>query len=296
MQNILVYGATGAQGKPVARQLIKAGHRVRVLARTPDSAAELGTLGAEIVTGDLSDAASLARASAGMDGVFLLVPFFDPQPSYGINAINAAKNAGVKRIVWNASGAIIPAETGNPGVDMRRAILAALEASGIDAVTLQPTVYMENLLGPWTAPEVAAANRLAYPIPNTVRLQWISHEDAAAFAVAAFRQLPGGKHVIQICGPETLTGEGMAERFSRALGRPISFRPMPPREFGDFMDRAFGGGGQEIAAFYEAVYANPDLLSTRIDYAALSAQLKITPVSMEDFARRSAAAFGGAPA
>lgn len=296
MQNILVYGATGVQGRPAARQLIEAGHYVRILARKPEAAAEFAALGAEVVAGDLSDPQSLARASAGMDGVFLLVPFVNPQPDHGINAIRAAREAGVKRIVWNTSGTIVPVETGNPGVDMRRPILAELEASGLDYAALQPTVYMENLLAPWTAPEVAGQSCLAYPIPNAVRLQWISNEDAAAFSVAAFTQLPAGKHAIEICGPETLTGEDMADRFSRGLGRHITFRPMKPSDFGAIVDQVLGGGGASVAAFYDAIYANPDLLSTRIDYAALSARLKITPTPMEAFARRHAAAFGGTAA
>jgi len=293
VKSILIYGATGAQGGPVARQLIEAGHHVRILLRSGQQADDLVRLGAEPATGDMSNAASLASASAGMDGVFLLVPFFDPRPAYGINAITAAVGAGVKRIVWNASGAIAPIDTGNPGVDMRRVVLGHLETSGLDFAALQPTVYMENLLGPWTAPEVAAKDSLAYPIPNSVRLQWISHEDAAAFAVAAFDQLPAGGHRINICGPETLTGEDIADRFSRALGRAIRFRAMPPAEFGDVMDRAFGGGGKTTAAFYETVYADPEILSTRIDYAALSGMLRISPTTMESFARRHAQAFGG---
>jgi uncharacterized protein YbjT (DUF2867 family) len=296
MARYLVYGATGAQGGPVARLLLDAGHHVRILARSPDRAQDLLARGAEPMTGDMGDPAALARASAGVDGIFLLVPFFDPRPVYGIAAIDAARRAGVRRIVWNASGAIPPVDTGSPGADMRRRILAHLEASGIDFAALEPTVYMENLLGPWTAPEVAAADSLAYPIPNAARLQWISHEDAAAFAVAAFTQLPQGAHRIAICGPETLTGEETAKRFSRALGRTIRFRPMPPREFGGIIDRVFGGGGDEVTAFYEAVHADHELLSTRIDHAALLARLAIAPTTMEAFARRHADAFSGVPA
>jgi uncharacterized protein YbjT (DUF2867 family) len=293
MTNILVYGATGAQGRPVARQLIETGHSVRILLRRDDQAPDLVAMGAQPIIGDLSDAASLDRASDGVGGVFLLVPFLDPRSEYGVNAIEAAIRSGVKRIVWNASGAILPVKTGNPGIDMRRVIVAHLEASGLDFVALQPTVYMENLLGPWTAPEVAAQDSLAYPIPNSARLQWISHEDAAAFVVASFDQLPSGGHRIEICGPETLTGEAIADRFGKVLGRAITFRPMPPSEFGGIMDKAFGGGGDSTAAFYEMVYANPDMLSSHVDYPALSGMLSITPVSMEDFARRHADAFGG---
>lgn len=292
MTNILVYGATGAQGRPVARQLLEAGHKVRILLRPNQQADDLVAMGAEPVIGDMADPVSLDHASAGIEGVFLLVPWFDPKVDYGIKVIDAAVRAGVRRIVWNASGAIPPMETGNPGIDMRREIIKHLEASGLDFAALQPTVYMENLLGPWTAPEVVSKDRVAYPIPNSVRLQWISHEDAAAFVVAAFDQLPPGGHRIEICGPETLTGNDIADRFSRALGRPIAFRPMPPKEFGQIMDNAFGGGGESTAAFYEAVYANPDLLSSRIDYAALSRILRISPTSMQDFASSNSAAFG----
>jgi len=296
MTTVLVYGATGAQGKPVARRLLEAGYRTRILLRPGEDAPDLVAMGAESVTGDMSDRDSLDRASDGAEFVFLLVPFLDPKANYGLNAVDAAQKAGVRRIVWNASGAIPSVETGNPGVDMRRTVLTHLDRSGIGFVALQPTVYMENLLGPWTAPEVADMNVVAYPIPNTVRLQWISHEDAAAFAVAAFRQLPPGRHLLEICGPETLTGDDIANSFSRALGRELRFRAMPPREFGAIMDSAFGGGGDTTAAFYEAVYANPEILSTRIDYDALARTLAIQPTSMEDFARRHAAAFGGAAA
>jgi uncharacterized protein YbjT (DUF2867 family) len=296
VKKILVYGATGAQGLPVARRLIESGYSVRALLRPGRKAPELAALGVEMVEGDMSDPASLGNASTGADGVFLLVPFLDPRPEYGVNAIDAAARAGVSQIVWNATGAIPDADTGNPGVDMRRRVLASLEESRIDFVALQPTVYMENLLGPWTAPEVAAKDSLAYPIPNAVRLQWISHEDAAAFAVAAFSQLPPGAHKIEVSGPESLAGEQIAERFGRALGRRIRFRPMPPGEFGDIMDRVFGGGGASTAAFYDAVYADPEILSTRIDYATLSRTLRIKPTTMEDFARRHAAAFGGVSA
>lgn len=293
MNEVLVYGATGAQGKPVARRLLEEGYRVRILLRSSEDAPDLVAQGAEPFFGDMTHRESLENATSGVDFVFLLVPFLDPRSDYGINAIDAAAKAGVRRMVWNASGAIPPAETGNPGVDMRRSVLAHLERSGIDFVALQPTVYMENLLGPWTAPEVADKGIVAYPIPNTVRLQWISHEDAAAFAVASFQQLPAGNHRIEICGPETLTGEDIAESFTRALGREVRFRTMPPKEFGVIMDSAFGGGGDTTAAFYEAVYANPEILSTRIEYESLSRTLTIRPTSMEDFARRHAAAFGG---
>lgn len=291
MQNILVIGASGAQGGPVARQLLAAGRHVRLLARYPDRVADLAAAGAEVTAGDFDDPSSLARATAGMDGAFLLFPFMNPRQDHAQAVIGALQAAGVRRVVWNATGAIPPVTTGNPGADIRRFILNLLDASGMEFVALQPTIYMENLLGPWTAPEVAASDRLAYPLPATLSVQWISHADAGAFAAAAFDHLPGRQHLVEICGPEALTGPQTAEAFTRALGRPIQYRAMPPAEFGGIIEGAFGGGGAAATAFYEAVAANPTLLETRIDHAALLSRLPIAPTTMETFARRHANAF-----
>ncbi|MBC8067877.1 MAG: NmrA family NAD(P)-binding protein [Deltaproteobacteria bacterium] len=295
MSRILVIGASGAQGRPVARQLAQAGHTVRLFVRDPAKVADLNPdlaiPGAEIVVGDHDDTAALAKAVRGQDGMFLLLPFFGPNEIHARNLIGAAQAAGIRRIVWNATGGIPPNATGSPGVDIRMTIRDALDASGLEWIALQPTVYMENLLGPWSAPELAANDTFAYPIPESLGLQWISHEDAAGFSVAAFAMPGAPRESVRICGPETLTGPQVADSFSRALGRPIRFRAMPPREFGNIMDRTMGGGGDAVAALYEAVAENPDLLATRIDHASLLAHLPIAPVTMEAFARRHAATF-----
>ncbi len=292
IHNVLVYGANGEQARPVVQRLLQAGHGVRVLVRNPAKAALLSAIGAEVVVGDLGDLQSLRRASAGMDGVYLQIPFFDPQAAYGVSAINAAWDAGVQLMVWNPTGAVLPVRTGNPGVDVRLDVLEHLRASALPFIVLQPTVYMENFLGPWTAPELARAGRFAYPIPRAVTLQPISHEDLAAYATAAFARPELAGSIFDVCGPERLNGDDIAERFSAALRRSISFRPMPPREFGDVMDAAFGVGvGEDAVGFYEAVQQNPALLSTDIDLQSTLAALPIRPTSLEDWVRINAAAF-----
>lgn len=295
ISKVLVYGATGAQARPVARRLLESDRHVRVLTRNPEKAEDLHDLGAEIVIGDFTDRDSLRRASNGVDGVFLLVPFFDPQAEHGYNAIDAAREAGVRLVVWNATGTIPPVRTGNQGLDVRLDILERLRASGLPHIALQPTAYMENFLGPWTAPEVAAKNSFAYPISSDARVQFISHDDAARFAVAAFDRPELANADYEICGPERLGGEAIAEALARALGRPISFRPMPPSEFGAVLDSIVGpGAGAGATAFYEAALADPSLISTNIDIAPVLAALPIEPTSLETWARNHAQAFSAA--
>jgi len=64
---ILVVGATGALRREVSRQLLAAGHSVRVVVRRQEQAADLQRQGIEVVLGDLIDPASLARACQGID-------------------------------------------------------------------------------------------------------------------------------------------------------------------------------------------------------------------------------------
>ena len=66
---ILIVGGTGALGSATARRLLAKGTAVRVMTRTPEKAAELQKLGAEVVQGDLLDKASLAQACRGVEKV-----------------------------------------------------------------------------------------------------------------------------------------------------------------------------------------------------------------------------------
>ena len=292
IRSVLVYGATGAQARPVARHLLADGLAVRVLTRDPARAGDLAGLGAEVVTGDFTDPASLHAASRGMDGVFLLVPFFDPDADYGRAAIDAAAGAGVRLVVWNPTGAIPPARTGNPGIDVRLDVLAHLRASGVPHVVVEPTLYLENFLGPWTAPSVARDGVFTYPVPPEVVMQPITHEDVAAFVAAAFHRPGLANLVLPVAGPERLTGPEIAGRFARALGRPVTFRPLLPRQFGAHFDALHGpGAGDAIATAYESVWDDPGLLSTDVDARAALAVLPIRPTTVEQWVRRNAAAF-----
>jgi nucleoside-diphosphate-sugar epimerase len=68
--SVLVTGATGFLGGHLATGLVQRGFKVRALARQTSDLSRLAQAGAEIVVGDLTDAASLERAAAGQRLVF----------------------------------------------------------------------------------------------------------------------------------------------------------------------------------------------------------------------------------
>ena len=292
---LLVYGATGSQGAPVAQKLIEDGHRVRVLTRDPRRAQGFADQGAEVVQGDLGEPDSLKAANEGVEGVFLHVPFFTDKPedglTYGKSGIDAATAVGARLIVWNTGGEIPPERTGNPGFDLRLDVLSYLQESGVPHVVLQPTTYMDNFLGPWTREEVVQDDTFAYPTPLEVKIQWLATKDVGTFAAYAFKHPELADLNLKIGGPERLNGEEVAERFSRALGRTITFRAMPPEEFGEKLDAAFPGMGQAAAQGYKVAYEHPERFSSNVDVEAALDKMPVELTPLEQWLRERKEAF-----
>ena len=112
MKPTLVTGATGFVGWHVARKLLDRGDRVRALARDPSRIRELD--GIEVVRGDLRDSDSLARAVEGCGVVFHVAADYrlwarDPEEMFRSNVegtrnlLNAARSAGVERVVYTST-------------------------------------------------------------------------------------------------------------------------------------------------------------------------------------------------
>lgn len=66
-QTVLVTGATGLAGANISKQLVERGDTVRALARATADTGPLAALGVEIVTGDVTDADAVMRATRGCD-------------------------------------------------------------------------------------------------------------------------------------------------------------------------------------------------------------------------------------
>jgi uncharacterized protein YbjT (DUF2867 family) len=99
---IAVVGATGQQGGGVVRALQASGQfEVRALTRDPSKHRELAE---EVVAADLDKPETLKAAFAGAHGVFLVTNFQEAgsnELQQATAAIRAAKDAGVKHLIWS---------------------------------------------------------------------------------------------------------------------------------------------------------------------------------------------------
>lgn len=122
----LVTGATGFLGSAVARRLLAAGNSVRVTVRKGSDRRNLQGLDVEVVTADLRDSASMARAMKGCDAVFHVAAdyrlwtrdvegMFKTNVDGSVAIVRAAMDAGIQRIVYTSSVAVLGIDpTGTP--------------------------------------------------------------------------------------------------------------------------------------------------------------------------------------
>ena len=115
---ILLTGSTGFVGSSMARLLLQEGYEVKVLVRTNTDRRNIDELDLEVVTGDLRDFQSLKSATRGCEGLYHVAADYrlwvrNPQEIYDANVegtknlMKAAGDAGVERIVYTSSVAVL---------------------------------------------------------------------------------------------------------------------------------------------------------------------------------------------
>lgn len=125
LSRVLVTGASGFVGAAVVRQLLTPERDVRVMIRQGSDRSNVQGLDVEVVTGDLTDHASLRTAVRGCHGVFHVAADYrlwvrEPQAMFAANVagtralMQAALAADVGRIVYTSSVATLGIRKGAP--------------------------------------------------------------------------------------------------------------------------------------------------------------------------------------
>lgn len=255
---ILVFGATGSQQFNVIGEANKKGAEVIAATSSEKSFEKLRLAGATPVLANLNDANKMLEVTKAIDAIAFMIPVSLPNPFDGLdytkNVIDAAKANGVKKIVWNVSGFLVPYKIGIPGEDVKLDIRDYLINSGLDYVIIQPSIYMENMMGPFCAPFIKNERKLAYPTPEIMPIGWIASRDVSAFVVEAIYNENLKADSFQISGLENLKGNDLAEQFSKGIGEKIIYYTQPAKEFGDILKPWVGEeGAAGVASYYESL-------------------------------------------
>ncbi|MEH7880224.1 NmrA/HSCARG family protein [Rhizobium laguerreae] len=219
---ILVTGATGNVGRQVVEHLVKRGADVRALVRDP-SKAEFPA-GVSVAQGDFLDVDSLRNAMSGVSTLFLLSAVVPDEFTQALIALNVARSAGIERIVYlsviHADVYVnVPHFAGKFGVERM------IEQMGFKATILRPAYFIQNDL---MVKDVITGYG-AYPMPIGAKgLAMIDVRDIAEIAALELLRReqsaePLALDRINLVGPETLTGAGIAAIWSDVLARPIQY-------------------------------------------------------------------------
>ena len=272
---VLVYGSTGTQGTPVVEHAIARGRRVRVLTRIADNARHWAERGAEVAVADLADPPSLAAAHDGVGRVVLQLPLqydFALHETYGRNAVDSAKAAGVDLLVLNTSAHVMTGE-GVRIYEARQEVVDHLQASGVPSIVLRPTFFMEILLGPWIRPGIVNDGVIAFPLPADLPMSWVSASELGDYAVAALDRPDLAGRTFDIGGPQPLTGNDLAACFSQVLQRHITFVSISPDDYENALVPVFGATvAHEVAAQVRCIISHGtgavDMAATAAEFSA----------------------------
>jgi uncharacterized protein YbjT (DUF2867 family) len=213
---IVVTGATGNVGRPLVSELAAAGARVRAVTRTPEAARF--PAGVEVV-------GSAAEALSGASAVFLNSRALGEQlPA----VIDQCRRSGVTKLVAlsaiNADDDFSRQPSRFRG-DRNREVEQIAVESGLDWVSLRPTVFATNFAGMWSA-QIRAGDVVAGPYAAASAAP-IVESDIAAVAARALLTEELDAQRVPLTGPQAYTNAELVEIIGTVLNRPLEYREMP---------------------------------------------------------------------
>jgi uncharacterized protein YbjT (DUF2867 family) len=242
IQPVVVTGATGNVGRPLVTELAEAGVEVRAVTRHADTAG---------FPPGVTSYDSAVAALRGAGAVFLnsraLGDAMGP-------TVDAARAAGVTRLVAlsaiNADDDFSRQPSRFRGDRNKEVDQLAVE-SGLEWISLRPTVFNSNFAGMW-APQVRAGDVVGGPYAAASTAA-IADRDISAVAARALLtdDLVGRR--IPMTGPQALSNAELVDAIGTVLGRPLRYQEVPP----DLVRQRFVGlgFGAEFADAYMALLA-----------------------------------------
>jgi uncharacterized protein YbjT (DUF2867 family) len=215
---ILVTGASGKTGRAVIAALLARGAKVRALVRRTDQQASFSALGVDTVIGSFEQPDTLVPACEGAEAIYHICPNASASElDYARYVVAAAKAGGVKRFVYHS--VLHPQIEAMPHHWAKMRTEEMLFTSGLDVTVLQPTAYMQNLLGAWRGIVEHGVLRIPYPVETRISL--VDLNDVAASAALV---LTNGGHAgaaYELVGTPPLSQNEVATAIGAALQKPI---------------------------------------------------------------------------
>ena len=234
---ILVTGSTGIIGQQVLNNLAGQQVNVRALTRSPERASFPD--GIEAVKGDLTDPQGMRAVMEGVDTLFLLVANAPDELTQAIQAVNIAREKGIKGLVYFS---VIRADefVDVPHFTSKYTVERMIERAGIPATLLRPGYFMQNDMRQRTFLQ----EKGLYTMPvgekglSMVDVRDIGEAAANALICRHSDKQPAPNEIVECVGPDALTGQGLAEAWGRVLNKDIRYAGNDLEQFEQQMVKA----------------------------------------------------------
>lgn len=232
---VLLTGATGYVGGCLLAELERRGIAVRCLARRPEKlAGRTGPL-TEVMAGDATEPADLARACAGIDVAYWLVHSMESGVDFeradrlaAERFATAAREAGVGRIVY-LGGLGADDDRLSAHLRSRHEVGAILRADGHDVVEFRASIIIGT--GSFSFDLVRT---LVERLPVMICPAWLATPtqpiaigDVVAYLAAALDLPPGGPRIFEIGGPDKVSYGAIMREYARQRGLTRLLIPVP---------------------------------------------------------------------
>ena len=253
-----VMGITGKVGGAVAENLLAAGKTVRGVVRNSGKAKAWVDRGVELVQSAYDDAAGLAKAFSGAEGVFAMIPpDFAPAPGLPdqkrtIAAIREAlerANPG-KAVFLSSIGSEQPSGLGL--ITSTHLMEEAMRTLPIPVAYLRAGSFMENWLG--ALDHIRATGEMPFFYsPLDRKFPLVATRDIGLAGAKVLQETWTGERVLEVEGPEGGTDlHATAAAFGRALGREVKAVQLPEAAWQNVLE-AMGTPADRTGLYIEMV-------------------------------------------
>ncbi|MGN9846347.1 NmrA family NAD(P)-binding protein [Nonomuraea sp. H19] len=233
-RNLVLIAGAGGVGRTVLGQLRAQDVPVRAMVRRDDDrAAELRALGAEVVVGDLTRPESVAAALEGVGRMYFAMPVSPDHLLAATVVATVAREHGELAGLVGMSQMTVSQMTATSTAESHQQRLhwlaeQVLDWSGLPVVHIRPTSFLDNpLFTTLAARSIRENGTIALPF-GSGRTSPVAVDDVARVVATVLRDpAPHVGHVYELTGPRTVDMTEMAEEFSRAWGRPVSYVDVP---------------------------------------------------------------------
>ena len=249
--NIGITAASGHLGAAIVKATLDILPKENVigLARTPEKAAHLGI---EVRPGDYNDKSALEKSLQSVDTLLLVSGMDDPEKRIvqHRNVIEAARNSGVKKIVYTSVQGAEEGTAFSPVIQSNRQTEEDVRNSGLDWVIGRNGIYIEPDV------EYIESYKKAGGIFNCAGDGKCGYTTRPELGYAYARMLTEDKHNAQTYNlhGEAITQYQLVEYLNGAFGTDLTYTAMGVDEFradrqaelGDFI-------GSVIAGIYQGI-------------------------------------------